>query len=401
MTARNRRAKPAPIGSWTEKVSGPSPEARALRRARAAYRDAGVDVELGEAAVERIRPLAEATRGPEVIGGLGGFAGLYALGPRLQGRVDPVLVAGTDGVGTKLALAEELGDYRTVGIDLVAMCVNDVAAAGGDPLFFLDYLAAGRLEPDAVETVITSMTEALKETGTTLLGGEMAEMPGFYPAGRMDLAGFCVGLADRADLLGPHRTRSGDLLVGLGSSGLHSNGFSLVRSVLDKAGRDLDEPLAAYGGASLGSVLLTPTRLYTKPVAALRKEGALHAAAHITGGGFPSNLVRILPSGTCARVDLASWQPQEIFALIGRLGHLSLQTLLATFNLGIGCVLAIDAAKAESALARLRDLGEDPVPLGHVATAPSGSDASAIIFVHPEAMATHLGVHSDPPARDP
>lgn len=362
---------------------------------RAAYREAGVDVALGEAAVARIRPIAMSTAGPEVLEGLGGFAGLFALSTRLKGLRDPVLVAGADGVGTKLALAEELRDYRTVGTDLVAMCVNDVAAAGGDPLFFLDYIATDRLDPEAIETVIASMADALRSCDTALLGGEMAEMPGFYPAGRMDLAGFCVGLADRADLLGPQRTCIGDRLIGLASSGLHSNGFSLVRSILAQTGQTLSEPLPAYDGASLGSVLLAPTRLYTQAVRVLRTTGALHSACHITGGGFQGNLPRILPSGTVAHVDLASFTPPAIFGLLGRLGEIPLESLFATFNMGVGFVLAVDPASLPEVLAELRGLGEDPIALGSVEDAPlsgAASSAGPVRFTGSQDLRDRLGL---------
>lgn len=336
---------------------------------REAYRRAGVDVGRGELAVERIRPWAERTFGPAVLGGLGGFAGAFRL--PLEGMREPVLLAGTDGVGTKLAVAEATGDFSGIGQDLVAMCVNDVAVAGGRPLFFLDYLAAGRLDPDRIEAVVASMARALEPLGVALLGGEMAEMPDFYPDGRMDLAGFAVGIAERDALLGPERVRPGDLLVGLGSSGLHANGFSLVRALVAGAGLDYDADVEGVG--PLGPELLRPTRLYVRAVEAMSGAGGLRAAAHITGGGWQGNVPRVLPAGTTAHVEVGRWPVPPVFGRLAEWGGLAPEEMYATFNMGIGLVAVVDPAAMESQRAALGAIGEVPRIVGRVeAGGPGG-----------------------------
>ncbi len=314
-----------------------------------AYRDAGVDVAAGEALIERIKGAAARTHRPGVIGGLGGFGGLFAL----QGYTDPVLVSGTDGVGTKLLLAQALKQHGTIGIDLVAMCANDVAVTGAEPLFFLDYLATGTLDVDEAAQVIEGIALGCELAGCALLGGETAEMPGMYEAGRYDLAGFCVGIAERDRLLDPAQVRPGDALVGLGSSGLHSNGFSLVRSLLWDPGK-LD-PTQDPGdlGRPLGEELLLPTRLYVRALLQVRDRFTLRAAAHITGGGLTGNLPRILPQGLGVHLWRGSWPIPPIFGLLSRTGGLSEAEMLRTFNCGLGLVLVVPDDEASAVAAEL------------------------------------------------
>ena len=335
---------------------------------REAYRQAGVDVAAGEAAVDRIRPWAERTFTPAVLGTLGGFAGAFRLDPGAMR--EPVLLAGCDGVGTKLAVAEATSDFSGIGQDLVAMCVNDVAAAGGRPLFFLDYIAAGRIDPSRVEEVVAGMATALESVGAALLGGEMAEMPGFYPPGRMDLAGFAVGLCERDELLGPERVREGDLLVGLASSGPHANGFALVRSLVERRGLRWDDEVAGVG--PLGAALLRPTRLYVRALQAMAAAQGLHAAAHITGGGWQGNVARIVPGGLCARVERAGWPVPALFDALADWGGLGADEMLATFNMGIGLVAAIDPVRLEAQRRALGALGEELYVVGRVAAGPGG-----------------------------
>lgn len=305
-----------------------------------AYKDAGVDIDAGEALVERIKPMAASTSRPGVLGGLGGFGGLFAL----QGYSDPVLVSGTDGVGTKLLLAQQLGRHDTVGIDLVAMCVNDIVVTGAEPLFFLDYVATGTLDQDALADVISGIAEGCRQAGCALLGGETAEMPGMYGRGHYDLAGFAVGAVERAQILDPARVCVGDALVGLPSTGIHSNGFSLVRKVVE--GLDM---AAEHGlGRPLGEVLLAPTRIYAKTILNLLKHHPLHGIAHITGGGIPGNLPRVLPSGLGARLDRSTWETPPIFSLLQERGDLSARDMARTFNLGLGMILVVPASEASA-----------------------------------------------------
>lgn len=336
--------------------------------ARDAYRRAGVDVDAGETAVRRIRPLAERTYGPDVLGSLGGFAGAFRL--PVQGMREPVLLAGCDGVGTKLAVAEATGDFTAIGQDLVAMCVNDVAAAGARPLFFLDYIATGRLDPAQVEVVVAGMARALEAVGAALLGGEMAEMPGFYAPGRMDLAGFAVGLCERDAMLGPERVRAGDVLVGLASSGLHANGFSLVRRLVEAQALDYDATVDGVG--ALGRALLRPTRLYVRALEAMAAAGGLHAAAHITGGGWQGNVARVVPRGLTAIVEPGSWTVPPLFAHLAAWGDLGRDEMLATFNMGIGLVAAVDPTALAAQTAALTALGERPAVVGRVVAGGAG-----------------------------
>ncbi|MCL6432935.1 MAG: phosphoribosylformylglycinamidine cyclo-ligase [Leptolyngbyaceae cyanobacterium HOT.MB2.61] len=305
------------------------------------YCEAGVDVEAGRAFVDRIRQMVNSTARPEVMGGLGGFSGLFQLPAGYQ---EPVLVSGTDGVGTKLKLAHSLGRHDTVGIDLVAMCVNDVLTSGAEPLFFLDYLATGHLNPDQLEQVIAGIVAGCHQAGCTLLGGETAEMPGFYQAGEYDLAGFCVGIVDRRRLLDGSQVQVGDVAVGLASQGVHSNGFSLVRKIVHDRGFDWSDRPPALGGKSLGEVLLTPTQIYVKPVLAALQHGLeIHGMAHITGGGLPENLPRCLGQGQAVKINPDSWTVLPIFEWLAREGNVNPAAMFNTFNMGIGFVVLVSA----------------------------------------------------------
>ena len=332
------------------------------------YRQAGVDIEAGDSLVERIKPHAAGTRRPGVIGGVGGFAALFDL--KDAGFRDPVLVSCTDGVGTKLMLAIETGRHDAIGIDLVAMCVNDLVVQGAEPLFFLDYFATGRLEPEAATAVIGGIAEGCRQSGCALVGGETAEMPGMYGAGHYDLAGFAVGAAERDTLL-PGRVETGCVILGLPSSGVHANGFSLVRSVARLAGLGWDAPCPYSPSLSLGEALLTPTRLYVHPVLALHRAGLLRAAAHITGGGLPGNLPRVLPEGLGAAIDGEAWTPPPVFGWLAHAGGIEADEMLRVFNCGIGMALVVSDAAGATAL--LSELGESFAVIGRVEAASATS----------------------------
>jgi phosphoribosylformylglycinamidine cyclo-ligase len=328
------------------------------------YRAAGVDIAAGDALVERIKPLARSTARAGVMGGLGGFAA--AFDPRAAGYADPVLLAGTDGVGTKLKLAIETGRHDTVGIDLVAMCVNDLIVHGAEPLFFLDYFAAGQLSVDQAASVISGIAAGCRRAGCALVGGETAELPGLYAAGDYDLAGFAVGAAERGTLL-PRGVAPGDTVLGLASSGVHSNGFSLVRRIAAAAGLGWEAAAPFAPAETLGAALLTPTRLYVRPVLALHRAGLLRAAAHVTGGGLPGNLPRVLPAGTAAILDAAGWPLPPVFAWLARAGSVTPEEMLTVFNCGIGMVLIVgDPAGARAVLAAE---GETALEIGRVVAA--------------------------------
>ncbi len=325
------------------------------------YRDAGVDIEAGESLVERIKPLARATDRAGTVGGLGGFAALFDL--RAAGFSDPILVSATDGVGTKLRVAIETARHQTIGVDLVAMCVNDLVVQGAEPLFFLDYFATGRLQVEAAATVVAGIADGCRLAGCALVGGETAEMPSLYTDGDYDLAGFAVGAAERGSLL-PEGVMLGDTLVGLPSSGLHSNGFSLVRRIVADTGLAWEAEAPFAPGVSLGEALLTPTRIYVAPVLALHRAGLLRAAAHITGGGLSGNLARVLPARTTADVDCRLWQPPPVFGWLAEAGEVPVAEMLHVFNCGIGMVLVVPDPAA--ALALLRAHGEQPVVIGRL-----------------------------------
>jgi phosphoribosylformylglycinamidine cyclo-ligase len=340
------------------------------------YKQAGVDIEAGDALVERIKPLAQRTQRPEVISGVGGFGGLFALPP---GKYrEPVLVSGTDGVGTKLKLAFQTGRHATVGIDLVAMSVNDILTSGAEPLFFLDYFATGKLEVEQARDVIHGIVLGCEESGCALLGGETAELPGFYAKGEYDLAGFAVGVVERSEILTGQDIRPGDALVGILSSGLHSNGYSLARKVLlTDAGMSLDS-LPEGLDSTLANVLLRPTRIYVKDVAALKAAGVrIKGMAHITGSGIPGNLPRCMPDGTRAVVRASSWQPPAIFGLIQRTGAVAREEMFSTFNMGLGLVCVVPAEHAQKAVDALAARGVQAFEVGHV-EAGSG-EATAVI----------------------
>ena len=303
------------------------------------YREAGVDVEAGRAFVDRISSLIKRTHRPEVMGGIGGFSGLFQLP---AGYREPVLVSGTDGVGTKLKLAHTLDRHDTVGIDLVAMCVNDVLTCGAEPLFFLDYLATGRLQPEQLAEVVSGIVQGCELAGCALLGGETAEMPGFYQADEYDLAGFCVGIVEKSLVLDGSQVQVGDVAIGLPSSGVHSNGFSLVRKIVGDRGFDWSDQPEMLAGKSLGEVLLTPTHIYVKPIlAALKAEIPIHGMAHITGGGLPENLPRCLQKDQTIEVNPNSWDVLPIFKWLATEGNVSPTDMLNTFNMGIGFVVIV------------------------------------------------------------
>ncbi|MGI0488083.1 phosphoribosylformylglycinamidine cyclo-ligase [Pantanalinema rosaneae CENA516] len=312
------------------------------------YREAGVDVEAGRAFVQRIRQMVDSTTRPEVLGGLGGFSGLFQLPTGYQ---SPVLVSGTDGVGTKLKLAHTLDRHDTVGIDLVAMCVNDVLTCGAEPLFFLDYLATGKLNSEQLAQVVSGITEGCRQSGCALLGGETAEMPGFYQPGEYDLAGFCVGIVEKSQILDGSQVQIGDVAIGLASQGVHSNGFSLVRKIIDDHRIDLNDRPEELNGKTLGAALLTPTRIYVQPIlTALRSGMSIHGMAHITGGGLPENLPRCLGQGQAIRVNPAAWTVPPLFHWLASTGNVSPAGMFNTFNMGIGFVVLVPPEQVDTTL---------------------------------------------------
>ncbi|AQS87112.1 phosphoribosyl formylglycinamidine cyclo-ligase [Neoasaia chiangmaiensis NBRC 101099] len=327
----------------------------------ASYRAAGVDIEAGDALVEAIKPAAKATDRPGTMGGLGGFGALFDL--KAAGFTDPVLVSCTDGVGTKLMVAIESGQHDTVGIDLVAMCVNDLVVQGAQPLFFLDYLATGKLAVEDAARVVRGIAQACKETDCALVGGETAEMPGMYAPGHYDLAGFSVGAAERTALL-PSGIAAGDTLIALPSSGVHSNGYSLVREIVRRSGLAWDAPAPFAPGETLAQALLKPTALYVRSVMALHRAGLLHGCAHITGGGLPGNLPRVLPEGLGVRIDGSSWPVPPVFNWLATTGAVDPTEMLRVFNCGVGMVLV--TPRPDDVLAALAARGETGYVIGHV-----------------------------------
>jgi phosphoribosylformylglycinamidine cyclo-ligase len=326
------------------------------------YADAGVDIDAGNALVERIKPAAKRTMRPGVMSGLGGFGALFDL--KAAGYSDPVLVAATDGVGTKLRIAIDTGNVDGVGIDLVAMCVNDLVCQGAEPLFFLDYFATGKLELDTATRIIEGIAKGCELSGCALIGGETAEMPGMYPEGDFDLAGFSVGAMERGGTL-PANVAAGDVLLGLASDGVHSNGYSLVRVIVEHSGLQWDDP-CPWDGGTLGEVLLTPTRLYVKSALAAAKAGMVHALAHITGGGLTENLPRVLPEGLGAVINLDAWDLPPVFRWLTAHGGMDEAELLKTFNAGIGMIVVVPADRAEAAVALLSEAGETVYTIGTV-----------------------------------
>jgi phosphoribosylformylglycinamidine cyclo-ligase len=326
------------------------------------YADAGVDIDAGNALVDRIKPAAKATNRPGVMGGLGGFGALFD--PKAAGYTDPVLVAATDGVGTKLRIAIDTGHVDTIGIDLVAMCVNDLVCQGAEPLFFLDYFATGKLELDQATRIINGIAQGCADSGCALIGGETAEMPGMYHKGDFDLAGFAVGAMERGSEL-PRDVAEGDVLLGLGSSGVHSNGYSFVRKVVELSGLGWDAP-SPFSDGSLGQALLTPTRLYVKQALAAIRAGGVHGLAHITGGGLTENPPRVLPEGLACQIDLGTWILPPVFRWLASTANMSEPELLKTFNCGIGMILVVAADRADALTALLSDAGETVARLGSI-----------------------------------
>ncbi len=325
------------------------------------YRDAGVDIDAGNTLVERIKPIVKETFRPGVVTGLGGFGALFEL--PLDRYKQPILVSGTDGVGTKLKLALEMKRHDTIGIDLVAMCVNDIIVTGAEPLFFLDYYATGKLDVDVAVDVVKGIAKGCELSGAALTGGETAEMPGMYGKDDYDLAGFCVGIVEKSRIIEPSRVKPGDVLIGMASSGPHSNGYSLVRKILDVSNTDLQQPFA---GTTLGEALLAPTRIYVKPLLELHNKIDIHALAHITGGGLPENLPRVLPDGTRAVIDTNSWERPEVFSWLQQAGNVEESEMLRTFNCGVGMVLCVAEQDADLATETLTKAGEQVWHLGRI-----------------------------------
>jgi phosphoribosylformylglycinamidine cyclo-ligase len=328
------------------------------------YKSAGVDIAAGNELVERIKPIAARTRTAGVMAGLGGFGSLFEL--PLDRYQNPILVSGTDGVGTKLKLAIDLGIHNTVGIDLVAMCVNDIIVQGAEPLFFLDYFATGKLDVDAASAVIEGIGKGCELAGAALVGGETAEMPGMYADGEYDLAGFCVGIVEKSKVLDGSKVKAGDKLIGIASSGPHSNGYSLIRKIIAHSHSALND---SFNGITLGETLLEPTRIYVKALLSLLDKVPVHALAHITGGGLTENLPRVLPAGIKAHIDLSSWTFPDIFLWLQKQGNVSLPDMLTTFNCGIGMIVCVAAEDEKSTLETLQSLGETVFVIGELVEA--------------------------------
>lgn len=324
------------------------------------YRDAGVDIDAGNELVERIKPHAKATLRPEVLGNIGGFGALCRIPEKYQ---RPILVSGTDGVGTKLKLAIDLNQHKTVGIDLVAMCVNDLLAIGAEPLFFLDYYATASLDVNAASDVIAGIAEGCQQSGAALIGGETAEMPGMYQSGDYDLAGFCVGVVEESKIIKAENVKVGDQLIALGSTGAHSNGFSLIRKIVERSGAALSD---SFLSSTLGEQLLEPTKIYVKSVLAVTEKHQINAAAHITGGGLTENIPRVLPEGTAARIDLSSWKLPPLFDWLQNNGQIQAEEMLRTFNCGVGMVIAVPEALLQQSLETFAEHGENAWHIGTV-----------------------------------
>jgi phosphoribosylformylglycinamidine cyclo-ligase len=332
------------------------------------YRDAGVDIDNGDLLVERIKPIAKRTQRSGLLAGLGGFGALFEV-PTDRYK-QPVLVSGTDGVGTKLRLAMSMGKHDTIGIDLVAMCANDIVVSGAEPLFFLDYYATGALEVEVATSVISGIGKGCELAGAALVGGETAEMPSMYHDGDYDLAGFCVGVVEKSAIIDGSQVQAGDVLIGLSSSGAHSNGYSLIRKIIEVTNSALDMP---FEGRTLGEVLLEPTRIYVKSLLSLMQSVPVHALAHITGGGLIGNVPRVLPQGLCAEIDTLSWKQPAIFDWLKAQGNVDAVEMHRTFNCGIGMVVCVSAEHAETALTQLRNSGETAQIIGKIIPHPTES----------------------------
>ena len=337
------------------------------------YKDAGVDINAGNALVERIKPEVKRTTRAEVIGGLGGFGALCAIPSKYK---EPILVSGTDGVGTKLRLAIDLKKHDTIGIDLVAMCVNDLVVQGAEPLFFLDYYATGKLDVDVAADVVKGIADGCVQSGCALVGGETAEMPGMYHEGDYDLAGFCVGVVEKSEIIDGSRVKNGDALIALGSSGPHSNGYSLVRKVIDVAG--INPATELLDNKPLSEHVLAPTKIYVKSVLALIKQADVHAIAHLTGGGFWENIPRVLPKNTKAVIDEKSWKWPSVFNWLQEKGNINTYEMYRTFNCGVGMVIALPQEQVETALAILKQAGENAWLIGHIEHAEDAAEQVVI-----------------------
>jgi len=337
------------------------------------YRDAGVDIEAGDALVEQIKPFAKRTMRPEVLGGIGGFGSLFAMPKKFK---EPILVSGTDGVGTKLKLAFELNKHDTVGIDLVAMSVNDILVQGAEPLFFLDYFACGKLEVGVAAQVIKGIAEGCEQSGCALVGGETAEMPGMYPAGEYDLAGFAVGCVDKANIIDGTTIAAGDVVLGLASSGAHSNGYSLIRKLIDKSGVDFESD---FHGRKFKDVVMAPTRIYVKSILKLIDALPVKGMAHITGGGITENIPRVLPAGLTAEISATSWQLPPLFQWLQAQGNIVPSELYKTFNCGIGMAIVLDKADVAQAKALLETAGETVFEIGKIRAQAEGEAPTVVV----------------------
>lgn len=335
------------------------------------YKNAGVDIEAGYRSVELMKKHVKETMRPEVLGGLGGFSGAFSMSA-FKDMEKPTLVSGTDGVGTKLKLAFLMDKHDTVGIDCVAMCVNDIACAGGEPLFFLDYIACGKNFPEKIAEIVSGVAEGCKQAGAALIGGETAEMPGFYPEDEYDLAGFSVGVVDEKNLITGADLKAGDVLIGMASSGVHSNGFSLVRKVFDVSKESLNTYYEELG-KTLGETLIVPTKIYVKALKSVKDSGVkIKACSHITGGGFYENIPRMLPDGICAVVDKNSYEVPAIFKLMAQKGNIEDEMMYNTFNMGIGMILAVDKKDVDTVMEAIRNAGETPYVIGRTAEGEKG-----------------------------
>lgn len=330
------------------------------------YKNAGVDIEAGYKAVELMKKHIAGTMRSEVLTDIGGFSGAFSM-DAFKTMEQPTLVSGTDGVGTKLKLAFELDKHDTIGIDCVAMCVNDIACAGGEPLFFLDYIACGKNEPEKIASIVSGVAEGCKQSGAALIGGETAEMPGFYPVDEYDLAGFAVGIVDRKQMITGKTVKPGDVLVGIASSGVHSNGYSLVRKVFDINRESLNRTFESLGGRSLGETLLTPTEIYVRALREIREGGVtIRGCSHITGGGFYENIPRMLPEGTAAQIRTDSYEVPPIFGMLQQDGNIARDMMYNTYNMGIGMMLAVDGADADQTVALIEKSGKTGYIVGEI-----------------------------------
>lgn len=336
------------------------------------YKNAGVDIEAGYKAVELMKEHIAGTMRSEVLTDIGGFSGAFSM-EAFKTMEQPTLVSGTDGVGTKLKVAFEMDRHDTVGIDCVAMCVNDIACAGGEPLFFLDYIACGKNEPEKIASIVSGVANGCKQSGAALIGGETAEMPGFYPVDEYDLAGFAVGVVDRKNMITGKTIAKGDVLVGIASSGIHSNGYSLVRKVFEMKKESLDKTYESLGGKSLGETLLTPTVIYVKALRTIKEGGVtIKGCSHITGGGFYENIPRMLPENTHANIKVGSYEIPPIFDMLAKEGNISKEMMYNTYNMGIGMLLAVDAADADKTVALAEQAGEKAYIIGEISEGEKG-----------------------------